>query len=131
MIGERPHRGLLGRLSERAVNALLDSGGEAAYEPGQVLLRTGDDGTHVVLVLTGAVKVQADDELTPALLGVQSAGDLVGEMAVLDGGPRSATVVTCGHVTARLISRRQLQVLLQEHLELLVAVAVSTAERIR
>lgn len=130
MIGERPYRGLLGRLSERAAHALLNSGSAAAYEPDHVLLRRGDAGGHAVLLLTGAVKVQADDS-APTLLGVRSAGDLVGEMAVLDGRPRSATVVACGLVTARVISRYQLKVLLNDHHELLVELARAGADQIR
>lgn len=124
------HRSLLGRLSDHAAHALLDSGSAAAYEPGRVLLRRGDDGTHAVLLLTGAVKVQADDS-APVLLGVECAGDLVGEMAALDGRPRSATVVACGRVTARVISRSQLRVLINGHFELLVALAGVNTDRIR
>ncbi|CAL9677587.1 hypothetical protein SUDANB95_07913 (plasmid) [Actinosynnema sp. ALI-1.44] len=130
MIGERPYRGLLDRLPERAANALINSGHVEAYEPGQVLLRRDDEGTHAVLLLTGTVKIQVDDT-TPTLLGVESAGDLVGEMAVLDGRPRSATVVACGRVTARVISRYQLRVLLHEHVELLTALAGVAVDRVR
>lgn len=130
MIGEPPYRGLLGRLSDPAAHALLNSGSPETYRPGQVLLRRGDDGGHTVLLLTGAVKLQADDS-TPTLLDVGSAGDLVGEMAFLDGRPRSATVVACGRVTARVISRYQLQMLLNKHFELLVALAGVNTDRLR
>ncbi|ONI92612.1 hypothetical protein ALI22I_02765 [Saccharothrix sp. ALI-22-I] len=131
MSDDRPRRGLLGRLSPPAARALLDSGSPVGYGPGDVLMRQGADDGHAVLLLTGAVKVQAIDESVPALLGVRSAGDLVGEMAALDDKPRSATVIACGRVAARLIRRHQLRAVLDRHHELLVELARVSADQIR
>ncbi|MGM1062351.1 Crp/Fnr family transcriptional regulator [Saccharothrix sp. Mg75] len=130
MIGGRRFRGLLGRLSEHTAQALLDSGARVDYASDDVLLHRGDDAGHVVLLLTGAVKVHADAP-DRALLGLRTAGDLVGEMAALDGAPRSATVVACAPVTARLIDRRRFRILLDRHHELFVELARTVVEQIR
>jgi CRP/FNR family transcriptional regulator, cyclic AMP receptor protein len=65
-----------------------------AYRRGEVVMRQGDPGLSLHVVLEGRLKVlvaaQSGDELLLAVLGP---GDVVGEVALLDGGPRSATVV--------------------------------------
>jgi Cyclic nucleotide-binding domain len=57
-------------------------------EPGEALMRQGEAGTEMYLLLGGVVNVEIDGEVV-AELGV---GALVGEMAYLEGGTRSATV---------------------------------------
>ncbi|MEJ2857617.1 MULTISPECIES: Crp/Fnr family transcriptional regulator [unclassified Saccharothrix] len=125
-------RGLLGRLSDRVAEALLKLGGPVAYGSGEIVLREGGEDGHAVLVLTGAVKVRASDEAgDAALLAVLSAGNLVGEMAALDGRPRSATVVACGPVTGRLIPQHQLLDFLEFHREVLVELFRVRADQVR
>jgi hypothetical protein len=57
-------------------------------EAGETLIRQGDEGTEMYLLLGGVLDVEIDGE-TVAELGV---GALVGEMAFLEGGTRTATV---------------------------------------
>jgi Cyclic nucleotide-binding domain len=57
-------------------------------EPGETLVRQGEEGTEMFLLLGGRLAVEIDGE-TVAELGV---GALVGEMALLEGGRRSATL---------------------------------------
>lgn len=59
-----------------------------------VLLRQGDPGTHVVLLDSGSTLVTLtgpDGQRT--LLAVRGAGELLGELAVLDDQPRTASVI--------------------------------------
>ncbi|WP_234438779.1 Crp/Fnr family transcriptional regulator [Streptomyces sp. NRRL WC-3774] len=58
-----------------------------------VLLRQGDRGTHVVLLASGSVLITvtgAQGEQT--LLSVRGSGEILGELAVLDNQPRTASV---------------------------------------
>ncbi|MBW2596586.1 MAG: Crp/Fnr family transcriptional regulator [Deltaproteobacteria bacterium] len=61
---------------------------------GEALFRKGDEGTSLYIVKSGSVKIvlpsDTGDEISPAIL---SKGDFFGEMALLDGLPRSADVV--------------------------------------
>ncbi|WP_406350908.1 Crp/Fnr family transcriptional regulator [Streptomyces sp. NBC_01635] len=60
-----------------------------------VLLRQGDAATHVILLDSGSVLVTlAGANGERALLAIRGAGELLGELAVLDDKPRSATVIT-------------------------------------
>ncbi|MFD7660953.1 Crp/Fnr family transcriptional regulator [Actinosynnema sp. NPDC059797] len=129
---DRPDRGLLGRLGGGVADAMLALGSPVTYAPGDVVFREGDADGHVVLLLRGAVKVRAIDQAgDPALLAVKSAGDLVGEMSALDGKPRSATVIACGEVGARLIRQFEFRMFLVDHVEVLVELFRDAADQVR
>ncbi|QFZ24439.1 Crp/Fnr family transcriptional regulator [Saccharothrix syringae] len=74
----------------------------------EIIIQDATD-THAFLLLDGVVKVVVNDEAgDTAVLTVRVAGDLVGEMAAMDHKPRSATIVTCGDVVAKLITSAEL-----------------------
>lgn len=63
------------------------------YAPGEALCREGEPGNEVFIVLSGQVRVlRRDDAGEERLIHTEGAGGLIGEMAVLDPAPRSATV---------------------------------------
>lgn len=98
---EWPRGGFIGRLpgAERAV--LLDAGTPQRFEDGQVMLAQGDAGDFVYVLTGGLVKVIVAAESGAATtIAIRSRGDLVGEFALLDEGPRTATARAVGQVTA-------------------------------
>jgi CRP/FNR family cyclic AMP-dependent transcriptional regulator len=103
---EWPVGSLLGSLPDAARDRLLQRGSLVRYQaPGKVLFRKGDTAGSVVVILRGVVKVTASapDGGPDVLLAIRMGGDAVGEFAAIDELPRSATVTTCGTVTARVI----------------------------
>ena len=83
----------LGSLARGTRAELLSRGERRAYPPGSALLNQGDRTFSVYLLLQGAVKIiTVSPEGDTALLAIRSAGDIVGEMAALEGRPRSATL---------------------------------------
>ncbi|MFD9904877.1 Crp/Fnr family transcriptional regulator [Streptomyces sp. NPDC059063] len=104
-----PHGTFLAELAGagEAAKVLLSLGTPRAYAPGETLLAEGRRETFVLLLLTGVTKVTALSEKgDTALLAVRVGGELVGEFAALDNGPRSATVTAAGAVTARRIGQQ-------------------------
>lgn len=94
----------LHRLPTPARDRLLAVGTIHRYPAGHVLIRQGDAAGAVFILLRSAVKVVARAENgAETLLAVRVSGDLVGEMAVLGAGRRSATVTTCGETVACVI----------------------------
>jgi CRP/FNR family transcriptional regulator, cyclic AMP receptor protein len=84
---------------------LLALGREARFPRGRPLARIGARGDDAFLITSGFVKVLADSaEGRTILLAVRMPGDLVGELAVLDGGSRTASVQAASLVTATVIS---------------------------
>jgi CRP/FNR family transcriptional regulator, cyclic AMP receptor protein len=79
-------------------------GATCRFRAGQFLLREGERSDHVMLLAHGRVKLTSTaDNGYAVVLGIRGPGDLVGEMAGLDGHPRSATVDALDPVLARVI----------------------------
>jgi CRP/FNR family cyclic AMP-dependent transcriptional regulator len=104
-----PTASLLGRLSERTRGELVRLGDDRRFPPKSLLIRHGDLGDHVVLLIEGVVKIVVDaDKGGEILLGLRVSGDLIGELAALDGRARSAGVVACTTVRAKVITKTEL-----------------------
>jgi EAL domain-containing protein (putative c-di-GMP-specific phosphodiesterase class I) len=58
---------------------------------GDVVFREGDPPTSAFLVESGRIEILTEQEGTPLVLSVLGPGDLLGEMAVIDDAPRTAT----------------------------------------
>lgn len=87
----------LARLEDGVLAALVEAAELARFERDDVLTHEGRSGTDVFLLLTSYVKVTTLlPNGTRALLAVRVGGDLIGELAALDGGRRTATVIACG-----------------------------------
>ena len=71
---------------------LLDSGEVKQHQAGAVLLKEGDSADFVLLVLSGKLEVFIDREGQHLVLTEAEPGDILGELAVLCGIPRSASV---------------------------------------
>ena len=69
-----------------------------------VLLRQGDSPSHVLILVTGRVKVlRVSAEGSVLVLAVRGPGEILGDMSVLDGAGRSATVVAVDACETRVI----------------------------
>ena len=71
---------------------LLDSGEVKQHEAGTVLLKEGDAATFVLLVLVGELEVFVERAGKDLVLTEANPGTVLGELAVLCGIPRSASV---------------------------------------
>jgi CRP-like cAMP-binding protein len=71
---------------------LLDCGEVKEYSSGEVLLKEGDSPTFVLLVLTGRMQVFVERQGRDLVLTDARPGTILGELAVLCGIPRSASV---------------------------------------
>jgi CRP/FNR family transcriptional regulator, cyclic AMP receptor protein len=88
---------------------LAARGKENRYRKGTLLIREGDVGETLFIILKGQLRAYTtgdkDRELT---YGIYGPGEYIGEMS-LDGGPRSASVVTLEASTCVLVTRTTLQ----------------------
>lgn len=81
-------------VSTAAWARLISAGGTRRHEPGAVLLRQGEPATHVLMLVLGRVKVlriSADGDTL--VLAVRGPGEILGDISVLGGADRSATVI--------------------------------------
>ncbi|WP_067226022.1 Crp/Fnr family transcriptional regulator [Streptomyces sp. NBRC 109706] len=127
-----PANTLLGELAEPARAQLLALGVRVDYRPSRVLMAEGENTGFVLLLLDGIVKAtgRAPDG-RETLLAVRMGGDLVGELAALDGSPRSATVTTCGPVVARRVNAADFRAAMRDRPAVARAVNVAVVRKLR
>jgi CRP-like cAMP-binding protein len=94
---------------------------------GTVLTRAGDPGEAFFLVLDGRVVA----EVSPRKRVRMGPGEFFGEMSLLDGGPRSATVAADTDVRLLVIARRDFSLLLSKVPDLVRHLLVVLTKRLR
>ena len=115
--------------SERA--QLLALGVTRRLPPGRPMLVEGDLDTHVEVIRQGYVKVSTSVGGMPQLLAIRVPGDLVGELAAVSGGGRSATVTTCGAVRSTVIRRAAFLTFVARHPAVAAQVTATVGRRLR
>ena len=79
------------------------------FQKNAVIIQEGDSGDSLYIILSGRVKVYASDDTGKEIvIDVYGPGEYVGEM-MLDGGPRSASVMTLEPATFAVISLADLR----------------------
>src|SRR5690348_16765629 len=84
-------------LPPAAVHSLATAARSREVAVGEAICRQGEDGDSIFVLLRGVAHVHVDDRSTAA--AVLRRGDVVGELALLTGAPRSADVVAATPVT--------------------------------
>ena len=77
-----PKNPLFDRLSERRL-----------FRAGEALIRQGDPGDEAFIVMRGSARLLDGQPEDGRLMGLLGPGQIIGDVALLDGGPRSASVV--------------------------------------
>jgi serine phosphatase RsbU (regulator of sigma subunit) len=89
---------------------------EVHLQPGEILFQEGDTGERMYVVVRGELEILkapgSDDEL---ILNRIQAGEYIGEMSLVTGAPRTASVRANGEVMLLSMSREQLMDLLKRH----------------
>ena len=100
-----------------ALTALAARGVLRAYRKGTLLIEEGSQGDTLYLIVGGRVKAFSSDARgREVVYGVYGAGEYFGEMS-LDGGPRSASVMTVEAARCVLLTRQSLTEHIAEHPE--------------
>jgi len=85
---------LFGGFTSDGAHMLLDCGEVKELSPGAMLIKEGDGPTFVLLVLSGKLEVFVERNGRDLVLSEAGPGTILGELAVLCGIPRSASVRT-------------------------------------
>jgi CRP/FNR family transcriptional regulator, cyclic AMP receptor protein len=109
------------------------------FATGTTIIRQGEstDTGFMVLVLSGDITVETlvARRVNPATVTVLGPGSLIGEMALVDGGARSASCIASSDVRCAVLTRDALERLIAEQpvvaAKLMTAVAQRLAERLR
>lgn len=86
--------------------ALAEAGVPKSFAAGATLLRQGDRVDHVLVILAGRTKVwRVEPDGSTLVLAVRGPGEVLGEIGLLDGADRSATVTAIDECRTRVVAR--------------------------
>lgn len=120
-------------LSESALEALTRAARLRELAAGERLMRQGEEGDEFFVVLSGQLRLtsRADGESEAFTLGLVGPGEHLGEMALLDGGPRSATAEAVAPCELLVLQRESFHQLVGQHPELALGLMRGMARRLR
>lgn len=85
---------LFQNLNQQLLKGLGKSCTERSYKVGEALVRQGNPGVGLFIIVSGRVRVEkTTDDGEKLVLATHGPGEVIGEMAVLDGAPRTADVI--------------------------------------
>jgi CRP-like cAMP-binding protein len=96
--------------SKRHLDRLAKETDELIFDPGQIVVKEGDLGETLFVVLEGSAKVVRGKKKVGEVLP----GNFFGELSAIDGGPRTATVVADTRLRVLRLFRRTLDSLIRD-----------------
>ncbi len=128
---ESPHAPLLRLLASMGRERLVQLLTEQHYAPAEVVFAEGERGDAMALIWAGRVAVVRGPWEAPVVLGYRGPGELVGEMALLEEAPRSASVVALEPLRLLHIDRAAFAELLDSNPAIGASIMTSLSARLR
>lgn len=124
---------LFAGLDEPTLDAVVAAMRPRQFRRGEVVFHVGDPGDALFIVTGGAIKITVppDDGSEPAILTTIEPGGFFGELALLDGAPRSATARALGPTETLLLRRDAFGMLVDREPALRRALFIALAQEIR
>ena len=123
---------LLARLGEADLAALASRGHERAFQARTTIFHEGDPGDALYIVVEGRVRIsmlsEGGHEMT---LGFIEAGECFGDLAILDGGPRTATAAAVDGTRTFVVTKDAFRGWLIERPTAAVALLETVSQRLR
>jgi CRP-like cAMP-binding protein len=118
---------LFAALGGREIERLGQLTDEFDLPAGRALMRQGEQGSELFVIVSGGASVERDGES----LNSVGNGDILGEIALIDGGPRSATVTLTEPSRLLVLTRSAFRSLMDEFPSVRDCVLDTLANRLR
>ncbi len=123
---------LFANLPQKSLDELEQLSVLRRYPKNTILFIEGDESTHLYVIKEGKVSVSvAGEDGREVVLNHMSEGEYFGELALLDGKPRSATVRTITQCEVIAVSRNSFQDLLRTNPDFVIQVTAELTSRVR
>lgn len=132
LAAQLPKGSVFDECDERQLSDLLAVGTIQATKANEEILRQGDEGTSLIIVLDGVVRISM---VTPngreIILDYAEAGAVLGEIAVLDGQPRTASAIAMWPGRLLRLSRNAFEGFIERHPKVAIRLLREMARRLR
>ncbi len=118
-------------LSPEDLQQVAAIAGEQWYPDASAIFHQGEDGNVMFIIVNGHVQVVRSVNGKDQMLAQRGPGEIVGEMAIIESAPRSATLLTQGDVRMLTIEGEPFKQILRVRPEVSLAVLRSISRRLR
>lgn len=123
---------LFAHTSERFLRGLSRSCAERSFEAGSYIVEQGDEGVGLFIITSGRVRVEKRGAGGSSLIIAEHGpGEVVGEMAVIDGAPRSASVLALEDTETLALASWSFNSFMESHPELALEILPVVVNRFR
>src|SRR5262249_11984315 len=116
-------------LSDEETAKLARATTTRVFAPGEAIVRIGAEGKSMFVITRGSVRVQVMENGYPRIVNTLGENDFFGEMSLLTGEPRSATVVAAEETEVLRINKSALKPIFEGNPELVRSVGEIAEER--
>jgi CRP-like cAMP-binding protein len=114
-------------MTDSAIDAVAGLAEPGHYAAGDTLVHQGDPGETLIVIVDGRATVDQDGTQIRRLAN----GDFLGEISLIDGGPRTATVTAETPIEALVIDRAGFDRLMGDHPAVRLGLLMALSERLR
>jgi CRP/FNR family transcriptional regulator, cyclic AMP receptor protein len=126
------HHPLFGKLNSREIDSLIGYSRIERFPTGREVFSKGSPGLSLMAVLRGSIKISSlSDEGKEIVFGIINAGEIFGELAVLDGEERSADATAMTDCELLVLNRRDFLHLLETRADLCMILLRILCRRLR
>ena len=100
------------------------------FQAGDVLFREGESGDVMYVIQSGAVRITKDVSGDAKVLAILGPGEFLGEMAILNGKPRTATATVVEATRCLLIEAKTLEQMVSRNAEIAMRLIKKLAKRL-
>ncbi len=124
---------LFAGLEKKDLQVLTSACQERTYKAGSTLIKQGDTGVGLYVIISGTVRISqaTSPDRAEVDLGTAGPNSVLGEMSLLDDLPRSATVTAVTDVTALLLPVWEFRTTLRNHPDIALRLLSVLSHRLR
>ena len=116
-------------LSEEEIEQLANASAARTYAPGEPIVRRGQQGNSMFVIISGGVKVQIPEKTYQKTINNLKENDFFGEMSLLTGEPRTATVIATEETEVLRIDKEGLKPIFENNPPLVQSIVEQIEER--
>lgn len=127
-----PEHSIFASCSEEELADIILHGVYQTFKKGKDIVTQGDEGTSLVIMLTGTARISMlASNGREIILDYAEPGSVIGEIALLDGGERTASVTALEEATGLRLSRASFESIVTRHHGMALRILRELARRLR
>lgn len=127
-----PQHSIFASCSEEELADIILHGTYQVFKKGKDIVSQGDEGTSLIILLTGTARISMlASNGREIILDYAEPGSVIGEIALLDGGERTASVIALEEVSGLRLSRESFEIIVSRHHGMALRIMRELARRLR